>query len=148
MKPKINFRKLNYFRSLLLAISLAVSFTLVSCEVILDAIIECIINIHPDLPDQLLTEGYFGEPYHDEIKASMINEPYNDDYYYYFNISGKLPDGIVIYADGRTLFIEGTPMESGRYLIKIDLEVEPYDVETILCNDSAYKEYVLIVTNN
>jgi len=145
MKSKFNFPKLKFIRALMFAFSLAVSSILIGCEVVLDTIIECIINIHPRLPEKELKEGFSGEPYYDEIKASMINEPYNDDYYYNFNITGRLPEGIIIGVDGRTLFIEGTPAQSGRYIIKIDLDVEPYDVETILCNSNTYHEYVLMI---
>lgn len=145
MKKAIRIKKKQSVRGLLFAMILVANFTFVGCEEIFSDIIQCAINIHPELPDQQLKEGKMGESYYDEVRASMINEPNNDYYYYNFNISGTLPEGIVIGMDGRTVFIGGTPVQSGRYIIKINVEVEPYDEEIFLCDNSAYHEYVLLI---
>lgn len=120
---------------------MVICFTFFSCDIILD----CIINAHPELPEKQLKVGYLGEVYYDEIKASMINEPDDDGYVYYFKIEGRLPVGVWAWGNGKTFIIEGEPIEKGIYTIKIVVSVEPQDSEDFLCNSEASQEYTLTI---
>lgn len=128
-------------------------FSLTNCEDIVD----CIINVRPELADKALATGSFDNYYYDRITAQIKNEPRDNDYEYYFNVVGKLPRGIeVIYYDREVVF-EGTPLETGRFSFEIFLEVNPYYntynydgngnayYDDALCTDNTSKLYTLIV---
>lgn len=120
-----------------------------SCEDIID----CIFNVSPELPNKDLQVGYLNDFYSDEIKAEINNEPRDDDYAYYFDIYGDLPQGLEVFYDFRTVIIEGTPQESGVYNFTIALSVDPpvyYDYETDeyydpLCSDSTSRGYSITI---
>ena len=126
-------------------ISIGSSLTMVSCDDIIDTIADCVINRHPKLTDQNLEVGYLEEYYYAEIKGSIINEPYDDDYYYSFKVKGQLPNGIESWVDGRKLIFAGKPLQIGTYNIKIDLHATPYYDEGGLCDNSTSQDYTLIV---
>jgi len=118
---------------------------MLSCEDIIDSIADCVINRRPKLSDQELKLGYLGQNYYDEIKGSIINEPYDDDYYYNFKIMGQLPDGIESWVDGRKVVFTGRPLQTGSYYIKINLIVTPYYEEGGLCDKTVSKDYILLI---
>ncbi|WP_055446469.1 hypothetical protein [Lacinutrix mariniflava] len=132
--------------SILFCISL---ITLVGCEDLLD----CIINRSPELPEKYLESGRVGYVYFQEITAGIKNEPRDDIYDYNFEIYGDIPDGLEVSIDFRTLFIEGTPNDSGRYEFTIALNVGPpeyYDEETedyenSMCSTSTSMDYEIII---
>ncbi|MDU8886884.1 hypothetical protein RXV94_11985 [Yeosuana sp. MJ-SS3] len=120
---------------------------LTSCE----QIIECIINKSPELPDKVLEVGLVNAYYSDFINAEIKNEPRDDDYGYYFELYGELPEGIEMLVDYRKVYFEGIPVESGSFDFTILLSVDPplfYDFETdeyedSLCSYSTTKGYTI-----
>ena len=126
-------------------ICLVIMCNLSSCQ-ISDGQLQCIGNIYPSLPDQQLKAGTIGQYYYDDLVASMKNEPKNDEYYYYFEIEGQLPDGIEIYSDHRTLYFEGMPLIAGKFKFNINLNIEPYYPEPSVCiNYDVSKEFIIII---
>lgn len=118
-----------------------------------DEIIECIINKSPELPDKILKVGLVNSYYSDFINAEIKNEPRDDDYDYYFELYGKLPEGIEMTVDYRRVYFEGIPTESGSFNFTIVLSVDPplyYDDETgdyedDMCSYSTSKGYTITI---
>ncbi|HMB99595.1 MAG TPA: hypothetical protein VKN14_01015 [Flavobacteriaceae bacterium] len=122
-------------------------FFLTSCQDILD----CIINRSPELPDKILETGLVNAFYSDFLNAEINNEPQDDDYDYYFELYGDLPEGIEMFVDYRKVYFEGIPTESGVFTFTIYLSVDPplyYDYDTdeyedSLCSYSTSKDYTI-----
>lgn len=140
------------FQSKLKYIMLCASFLVLGCQDIL----ECVINRRPELPDKSLAIGHRLDYYYDEIKAEIKNEPRDDLYFYYFSISGNLPEGLDFYEDHRKLIIEGNPTEYGDYTFTVHLHVEQrndyYEVCENefndcdgLCKESTKKTYSIYI---
>lgn len=135
--------------SILLLIAM---FSFTACEDIL----ECIINVRPELQNRDLEVGYVNQYYYDSILAEIKNEPFDDGYDYYFNVSGHIPKGIEVYYEYREVIFEGVPQESGRFTIRVSLDVDAineyyYDeygnerYHDPLCTDNTSKVYTLVV---
>jgi hypothetical protein len=124
-------------------------FCFSSCE----EIVECIINKRPELPDKRLEDGYTNSYYTDELIAEIKNEPHDDDYGYFFDLYGDLPEGLDMIIDYRKVIFEGLPTEKGTYNFTIYLSVDPpeyYDddsgeYEDSLCSSSSSKSYTIII---
>ena len=120
-----------------------------SCEII----IECIFNKSPEIPDKEFVVGNIGYYYFDEIVSEIKNEPRDDDYDYFYEFIGDLPEGLEFYTDYRTLTIEGTPQESGVFELTLYLEVDPpehYDEESgeyedSMCSTSTSKDFSITI---
>ncbi|OBX26295.1 putative Ig domain-containing protein [Gelidibacter algens] len=120
-----------------------------SCENIL----ECIINRSPEIPDTAFVVGNVDSYYYQELTSEIKNEPRDEAYGYSYRISGNLPDGLEMYANNRTLSIEGTPKTSGTFTFTIHLYVDPpeyYDedsgeYEDALCSRSTSKKFSIII---
>ena len=140
MNP-IRILKRKNLKSLILSFCGILIFATFSCE----AIIDCIINIHPALPEQQLMVGHLEEVYYEEVKASMINEPDNDNYSYNFIIEGQLPAGLFAWNNGKTFIIEGQPIQIGVFLFRLVVRATPLDPETFLCNDQTSQEYSITI---
>lgn len=128
------------------------SILLISCEDTLD----CIINVRPVLPHKSLEVGLVGRYYSETITAEIKNEPRDNDYEYYFDINGKIPEGLHVIFDYRDVIIEGTPLKSGRFTFTIYLDVDPpysyyYDdfgnerYDDALCSDNTSKSYTIAI---
>ncbi len=122
-------------------------FSLSGCDDVLD----CIINVRPELHAKTLAVGLVDEYYSEIITAEIKNEPNDNDYDYYFDVSGRLPEGIeVVYNRHREVVFKGVPKESGRFNIKVYLEVIPHYNEYgrsngPLCSDDTSRSYVLAI---
>ncbi|MDH7912474.1 hypothetical protein [Winogradskyella sp. SYSU M77433] len=120
-----------------------------SCEII----IECIFNKSPEIPDKEFVVGNIGYYYFDEIVSEIKNDPRDDDYDYFYEFIGDLPEGLDFYTDYRTLTIEGTPQESGVFEFTLYLEVDPpehYDEESgeyedSMCSTSTSKDFSITI---
>ena len=123
-----------------------------SCENVLD----CIINVRPELHDVNLKEGHLDHYYFDKITAEIKNEPNDNSYDYYFNVSGNIPAGLDVIYDYREVVLEGIPTESGRFTFRVHLDVDPYNdhyydefgnvvYDDALCTDSTSKTYTLVI---
>lgn len=135
--------------SLVLFLSL---LTLTSCEDIID----CIINVRPELKGNELEPARLDEYYFETISAEIKNEPRDNDYDYYFSVSGNIPRGLDVVYNYREVVFEGIPREPGRYNIRVSLNVEAineyyYDEfgnerrRDPLCSHNTSKTYTLIV---
>ena len=96
-------------------------FLFTSCENTLD----CIINVRPVLIHKTLEIGLVDRYYSDKITAEIKNEPRDNDYAYYFEVEGEIPNGLEVIFDYRDVIIEGTPLESGRFTFTVYLDVDP-----------------------
>ena len=135
-------------------IILLVSFlSFTNCEDVVD----CIINVRPELQDKVLAIGFVDELYFESISAEVKNDAQDNNYDYYFNVSGALPEGIEVYYDTyREVTFEGVPKESGRFRITVSVEVVDLNAYYIddfgnerfddkLCEDYTSKTYVLAI---
>lgn len=86
-----------------------------SCEEVVDELIDCIINKGPVLSMKLLEGGKLNTNYYEYIEASIQNEPSDNDYEYYFDITGDLPNGVEVIIDYRKVIFEGIPGEVGTF---------------------------------
>lgn len=111
--------------------------------------LSCLIPREPELSNKSFpiasTESY----YYTDLRAEINNEPRDDDYDYYFEVSG-LPLGMHYFVNYRTISIEGTPEITGTFDITIYLDVDgPFrdygEEPDLLCDYSTQKTYTLIV---
>lgn len=145
--------KLRMMKHCYLIIALLISFlTFNGCEDVLD----CIINVRPELHNKTLARATVDEFYSETITAEIKNEPNDNGYDYYFSISGNLPEGIDVIYDYRDVIIEGVPLESGRFTFRVFLDVEAIDnyyyddfgnrrYNDPLCSDNTSRTYTLVV---
>ena len=127
-------------------------FTFNSCENVVD----CIINVRPVLSDKTLPIGGVNQYYSEVISAEIKNEPQDNAYDYYFDVRGKIPDGLEVIYDYRDIFIEGMPTRAGRYTFTVYLDVDaPYGYyydefgneryDDALCSDSTSRTYTIVI---
>ncbi|WMI64275.1 hypothetical protein RBH94_09390 [Aestuariibaculum sp. YM273] len=110
---------------------------------------ECIGNVKASLPSHQFKTGLINQYYSDEIKASVDNEPNDDHYDYSFTVEGRIPDGVDVVFDDRTVVFEGFPVQSGRFKFKIFLDIDPYYPESLICVEySTSREYEMIIDSN
>ncbi len=139
-------------KQFLLIILLFSFFTFNSCENVVD----CIINVRPVLSDKKLAIGGVNQYYSEIISAEIKNEPQDNAYDYYFDVRGKIPDGLEVIIDYRDVFIEGMPTRAGRYTFTVYLDVDAlneyyYDengnqrFDDALCTDSTSKTYTIAI---
>ncbi len=116
-------------------------------------VIDCLINVRPELQHRQLEAGYADRYYFDKISAQIKNDPNDNSYDYYFSVSGEVPRGIDVIYDYRDVIFEGVPEETGRFRIRVSLDVdayEYYDYQTDtysdgLCTDYTSKVYTLVI---
>ncbi|WP_439153277.1 hypothetical protein [Winogradskyella sp.] len=112
--------------------------------------LNCIIPKEPELKTNGFPVGSTTSYYYAEIKAEIRNEPRDNDYDYYFDVS-ELPLGMDYYVNYRTLSIEGNPLEAGTYRVMVYLDVDgPFrnnfnEEPDILCDYSTSKTYTIII---
>ncbi len=132
-------------RQLLLLLLSVLAFS--SCDDVLD----CVINVRPELHEKSLAVGFVSEYYSEIITAEIKNEPNDDDYDYYFDVTGRLPEGIIVsYNRYREVVLKGIPIESGRFTIEVFLEARPEDdyygrINGPMCSDHTSRTYVLTI---
>lgn len=103
-------------------------FTTYSCSELID----CIASTKPELKSKSLSLGYTGQPYSNFIEASVKNDSNDDDYDYYFSISGNFPPGITYFKQNRRLYFSGAANQGGTYTFKVTVTIdypEYYDTD-------------------
>jgi len=121
-------------------------FTLLGCEDFFD----CLIAREPSIANKEFPIATVGNYYEVSLNSEIKNEPRDNDYDYFFEVSG-LPEGMDYSVDYRRLYIEGTPTESGFYRVNVRLDVDgPFrngfeNEDERLCNYSTSKTYILEV---
>jgi len=121
---------------------LAVS-CLTSCDV------NCIIPMRPELNNGNFEVGNTDSYYYAEVRAEIDNEPRDNAYDYFFDVSG-LPPGLDIFVNNRTLSIEGQPTQAGTFDIVVNLYVEgpfynDFEDATQLCENQTSRTYTIII---
>ncbi|WP_406683619.1 hypothetical protein N1F78_13135 [Seonamhaeicola sp. MEBiC1930] len=127
-------------------------FLFTGCEDVL----ECIINIRPELENKSLVHGHVDEFYFESISAEIKNEPNDNVYDYYFSVSGNIPEGIELFYDYREVVFEGIPKETGRFTLRVSLTAEAiveyyYDefgneyYHDPLCSNNTSRVYTLVI---
>lgn len=132
---------------------LLLCFLCFSCEDFWD----CAIGRSAYIPDKTFPVGSTTSYYYVEFDAEVENEPRDNDYDYFFEVSeSSLPAGLDYFVNYRTLSIEGTPTETGTFEVDVYLYVEgPLEEEydgsgnvyynDPLCDSSIRKTYTLII---
>lgn len=116
-------------------------------------ILECVINRKPVLSDTRIDRARQNEYFFAKITSEIQNEPRDNDYFYYFDIYGDLPEGLEVFFDYRDVIIEGRPRSNGRYRFTITLDVEQADNYCEndlndcdgLCEERTSRTYILTV---
>lgn len=117
-------------------------------------VVECIVNRRPTLSNKTLSEGSINSYYKEVIHAQVKNETQDDSYWYYFDVSGDIPNGLNVYVNYRTVTIEGYPQEAGDFFVNVNLQVEQNDNYYCdndwndcdgLCDDRVSKQYPIII---
>lgn len=98
-------------------------FSILSC----DDILECIVNVNPEINETSLEPGRINEPYYDRITAEINNEVADDFYEYFFEVVGDLPTGIEIEYRFREIRFYGIPEETGDFRLLVTLTIGAYD---------------------
>ncbi len=122
-----------------------VTFLLVTnCEDIVD----CIINVRPELSEERLQVGFEGEYYFDKVRAGIKNEPLDNDYDYYMSVDGDIPAGIELFFEYREVIFEGVPIETGRFTFTVHLDVEYVgnEINDPLCDSYTSRTYTIAIT--
>ena len=119
-----------------------------------ETIASCIWNRRPEIPDKSFEVGNIGYFYYEDLISEIKNESGDDNYEYYYDVTGNLPNGLEMYSDYRTLSIEGNPEISGSFTFTIHLVVDPpeqYDYDTqeyddkSMCSTTTSKEFTIII---
>jgi len=120
-----------------------------SCEDVFD----CIIERSPELPNKVFKIGQINQYYYEAFDAEIKNEPRDNDYEYYFDIVGELPNGFELLINFRTVSILGVPESEGVYEFTVFLDVVPplhydedgYEYDGVMCSESTSKDYVIVI---
>lgn len=118
-------------------------FTLLSCDNFLD----CITNKRPQIHDATFRRGEVGIYYYSEVTTEIKNEPRDNDYDYFYELYGDLPEGIQMFVNYRTVSFEGIPEVPGSYTFGLGLYVDPpYSddgFEETMCSDYTSKNFTI-----
>lgn len=126
--------KKNRFGIYVLLLSMT-SFLVISCSELID----CVASARPNIHSKILQRGYVGNVYTDFIDSDITNDSNDNDYDYYFSISGNVPPGLTYNQQGRKVFFTGYPSQAGSYTFRVKLTVdfpEYYDPNQGIFEDS------------
>ena len=117
-----------------------------------DEVTDCLFfSVKPELPSKTFAIGTVDVPYEDSFRASVKNDPNDEDYIYYFSVSGNLPPGLDAWVNNRTLTIEGIPTSSGTYIFNVLLEIEyAYDDDSeriCFADDTVQRSYSITIND-
>jgi len=118
-------------RALKVLVALMLAMLQSSCDVFLDAAIDCLDGDRPQFNRSVLPNPILNQAYRELIQASIRNEPYDDRFIYDFTVSGRLPAGLVTEIVNRDVLVIGTPTELGTFTLGLFVEVR-------LSSSSAY----------
>ena len=131
-------------RTLLICFSF---FVLFSC----DEVFECILGLEPEINETSIAQANINEPYLQAITGEVTNEPFDNDYDYFFEVVGEHPEGIEILYFYRRIELVGTPLEAGRFNFTVYLSVESFEDGFVdpspTCNDEVSRTYTLLVND-
>lgn len=115
--------------------------------------LDCIGNKRPQIHDANFANGTLGVYYYAEVTTEIKNEPRDNDYGYFYEVYGNLPDGLQMFPNYRTVSFEGTPEMTGTFTFTLALYVDPplnYDYdsgeyESAMCSNSTSKEFTITI---
>lgn len=120
-------------------------FTLFSCN----DFFECITNKRPEIHDATFRRGEVGVYYYAEVTTEIKNEPRDNDYGYFYELYGELPDGMQMFVNYRTVSFEGVPEVPGRYTFTLGLYVDPPidgdGFQEVMCTDYTSKDFSILI---
>lgn len=112
--------------------------------------LECVVNRRPQIHDNTFRNGTVGVYYYEEVTTEIKNEPRDNDYGYFYEVIGNLPDGVQMFTNYRTVSFEGTPEVAGTFKFTLLLYVDPPnfgadEFEQVLCSDSTSKDFSITI---
>lgn len=134
--------------SLVLLVSSALLVS--SCAELFD----CIAKAQPDIHSKVMKTGFVGTAYNDFIEADVTNDPNDNDYDYFYSITGNLPVGMSYFEQGRRVYLNGVPTVAGTYTFRVRLTIDPPNYEDYgwdggnrICfgDDTTTKEFTITV---
>ncbi len=113
----------------------------------------CVVNKRPEIHDATFRNGTIGVYYYQEVTTEIKNEPRDNDYDYFYEVYGDLPNGIQMFPNYRTVSFEGTPEVEGTFTFTLVLYVDPplkYDddsgqYEEVMCSESTSKDFTITI---
>ncbi|MGB5393630.1 MAG: hypothetical protein WBN16_05230 [Lutimonas sp.] len=115
----------------------------ISCDAIVDDVLNCSYR-KAELQKKVLRTGKVDQNYVDSIKASVNNEPGDEDYPYNFSVYGDLPNGIYVEVHRNRLDLIGVPTEPGTFKFKIEVNVS-FGYEPT-CYSTTDRSYTITIT--
>ncbi len=113
----------NILRKTYVLLCASFTFLLFGCAELLD----CVASTRPNLHSKSLYLGTVGNSYSDFIEADVTNDANDNDYNYYFSVTGNLPPGIRYYEQGRKIFFNGNPNQAGTFTFRVRLTINAPD---------------------
>lgn len=110
-------------RFCVVALALMLGLSLSSCDLLLDAAIDCLDDDRPQFNRAVLPDPILNQAYRELIQASIKNEPNDDSFEYDFFVSGSLPEGLVTEISNREVLVIGTPVELGSFTLGLFVKV-------------------------
>lgn len=87
---------------------------------------DCLDGDGPEFSTDNLPNAVLNQQYEARIRVQIENEPFDDLFFYDFDYEqSELPEGLrfMQYDAERYLYIEGTPTESGRFVLEVAVRV-------------------------
>lgn len=132
-------------------IALSIAFT--SCNELAD----CVASASPELQTKTFPVATVGTSYDQGVTAEIRNDANDNDYQYFFDITGQIPPGLSRYVNNRTLHFAGTPTQAGQFTFTVKVHVDPpayydgdgglFEDDDRICfgNDTTEKTYTITV---
>jgi len=143
----------NIVRRMYVLFFISSAFLLFGCAELFD----CVASARPDIHSKNLNIGTFGTSYNDFIDSDITNETNDNAYDYFYAVSGNFPPGMTYNEQGRKLFFNGYPTQTGSYTFTVRLTVDPpyyydqnqgfYEDGNRICfgNDTTTKEFTIVI---
>jgi hypothetical protein len=140
----------NILRRIYIVLFASSAFLLLGCAELYD----CVASARPNLHSKNLRIGTVGAAYNDFIDADVTNEPYDNNYDYFYQVDGNLPVGMTYHEQGRKVYFTGVPTVAGTYTFDIRLTIDPkysddngWDGGNRIClgDDTITKEFTIVI---
>lgn len=141
----------NSLRRIYVLLFASSAFLLSGCAELFD----CIASARPNIHSKTFATGTVGGSYTDFLESDITNEPHDNEYDYFYSVSGNVPPGMTYHQQGRKLFFTGFPTVAGSYTFKVTLDVDapsdysddPWEDGNRICfeDDNVTKEFTIII---
>lgn len=110
--------------------------------------LDCVDDDGPVLSPRELPTPVLNHSYEAVIKASIDNEPRDDNFEYVFNLGAGLPAGLIVDVFAREVRISGAPTELGNFAMRAEVTVSDptgNQSQSRLCRHKTARNYVFMI---